>query len=57
MGHKLRHLLRSEALVEVTVRTLQGSFLLWPGRRVNEIFVGALGRVQSLYPVVLHSVS
>ena len=57
MSRALRHLLRPGALVEVTVRAIQGRYLLRPGRRLNEIFLGVLGQAQSLYssPIALHS--
>ena len=52
MGRRLRYLTpEGSGLVEVTCRTLQGRFLLRPGKELNEIVLGALGRAQELYPV------
>jgi len=42
------------SLVEVTARTIQGRFLLQPGPRWNETFVGVLARAQQLFPVKIH---
>ncbi len=56
MGRRRRHLPRPWQLVEITDRTLQSRYLLRPGRQFNEVFVGVLGRAQSLFPVHLHSV-
>ena len=57
MSRGPRQFLRPRALVEVTVRTIQARYLLRPGRRLNEIFLGVLGQAQNLYPVRLHSVT
>jgi len=39
---------------ELTSRTLHGRFLLRPGRRLNELLLGVLGRAQRLYAVELY---
>ncbi len=41
--------------MEVTVRTMQGRFLLRPSPAMNEAIVGALGRAQRLYGMTLHA--
>jgi REP element-mobilizing transposase RayT len=43
--------------VEVTVRAVQGRFLLKPSPGFREIVIGALARAQSLYPVQVHAVA
>jgi REP element-mobilizing transposase RayT len=43
--------------VEVTVRAVQGRFLLKPSPGFREIVIGALARAQSLYPVEVHAVA
>ena len=55
MARALRYV-PPHSLVEVTCRTLQGRFLLRPGRRLNELVVGALAMAQKLYPVRVHGV-
>ena len=51
MGRPLRYIPERGALVEVTLRTTQGRYLLRPDRggRVNELVLGVLGRAQRLY--------
>lgn len=44
------------SLVEVTVRPVQGRFLLKPSPGWTETFVGILARAQELYPVRLHAI-
>lgn len=39
-------------MVEVTYRTVQGRFLLRPGRALNEILLGVLARALALHPTV-----
>jgi REP element-mobilizing transposase RayT len=56
MSRKLRFVPPGGSLVEVTCRTLQGRFLLRPGRELNEIVVGVLGRAQQRYGVELVAV-
>jgi REP element-mobilizing transposase RayT len=51
MSRQLRFIPDGGALVEVTCRTLQSRFLLRPGRSLDEIIVGVLGRAQRLYKV------
>jgi REP element-mobilizing transposase RayT len=43
--------------VEVTVRAVQGRFLLKPSPGFREIVIGALARAQSLYPVQVHALA
>ena len=59
MGHPLRHIPEGGALVEVTLNTIQGRFLLRPDRegRVNEVVLGVLGRAQRLYGLLLMGIS
>src|SRR5436853_4841521 len=51
MSRRLRFIPDGGALVEVTCRTIHSRFLLRPGRRLDEIIVGVLGRAQRLYDV------
>jgi hypothetical protein len=51
MSRRLRFIPDSGALVEVTLRTLQGRFLLRPSPALDEIIIGVLGRAQRLYKV------
>ncbi len=51
MSRPLRFIPEGGALVEVTCRTLQSRFLLRPGRALDEIIVGVLGRAQRRYEV------
>jgi len=51
MSRRLRYVPDGGALVEVTCRTLHSRFLLRPGRALDEIVVGVLGRAQRLYKV------
>jgi hypothetical protein len=51
MSRRLRFIPDGGALVEVTCRTLHSRFLLRPGRKLDEIIVGVLGRAQRLYDV------
>jgi hypothetical protein len=51
MSRRLRFIPDSGALVEVTLRTLQGRFLLRPSQALDEIIIGVLGRAQRLYKV------
>lgn len=53
MGRRLRFIPQG-SLVEVTARTIQGRFLLKPGRHWTETFVGILARSRELYPVKIH---
>jgi hypothetical protein len=51
MSRRLRYVPEGGALVEITSRTLHSRFLLRPGRALDEIIVGVLGRAQRLYEV------
>lgn len=53
MGRPLRYVPPGGAVFELTSRTLQGRFLLRPGRRLNSLLLGVLGRAQRLYAVEL----
>jgi REP element-mobilizing transposase RayT len=55
MGRRLRYIPPEGCLVEVTNRTIQGRFLLRPGRELNKVVVGVLGRAQRLYGVEIHA--
>ena len=59
MGRPLRYIPERGALVEVTLRTIQGRYLLRPDRggRVNEVVLGILGRAQRLYRLRMMGVS
>ena len=48
MSRPLRFIPQGGALVEVTCRTLHSRFLLRPGRELDEIILGVLGRAQRL---------
>ncbi len=47
----------SGALVEVTLRTVHGRLLLRPGRRLNDLVVGVLGRAQRMYGMRIHALA
>ena len=49
MSRPLRFIPDGGALVEVTSRTIHSRFLLRPGRELDEIIVGVLGRAQRRY--------
>ncbi len=53
MGRPLRYVPPGGAVFELTSRTLQGRFLLRPGRRLNSLLLGVLGRAQRHYGVEL----
>ena len=57
MGHKLRYLPPESNLVEVTIRTVQGRFLLKPTPGFREMVIGILARAQMLYPVEIHALA
>ncbi len=48
MSRKLRYL-PEEALVEITVRTLQGRYLLRPSAKARDRTIGVLARAQAMY--------
>jgi len=54
MARPLLYVPPGGAVFELTSRTLHGRFLLRPGRRLNEILVGVLGRAQRRYDVRLY---
>jgi len=45
------------SLVEITVRTVGGRFLLKPSPTVNSLILGVLGRAQELFPVRIHALA
>lgn len=51
MGNSPRYLSPRCSLVEVTLRTVQGRYLLKPSDELNAIIIGALARAAELYPV------
>jgi hypothetical protein len=51
MARPLLYVPPGGAVFELTSRTLHGRFLLRPGRKLNEILTGVLGRAQKLYKV------
>jgi hypothetical protein len=55
-GRALRHVRKGGGVVEVTNRTIQGRYLLLPGKDFNEIALGVLGRSQRLYDIKLFGV-
>ena len=59
MGRPLRYIPQGGALVEITLRTIQGRYLLRPDRggRVNEVVLGIFGRAQRLYRLKIMGVS
>ena len=44
-------------MVEVTVRTVHGRFLLRPSRAVNDLVVGVIGRAQKKYGMKIHALA
>ncbi len=54
MGRPLRYAVPG-SLMEVTLRTLQGRFLLRPSARLNQIIAGCLGRAQSRHGMTVHA--
>ena len=45
------------AVIEVTLRTVHGRLLLRPGRRLNDLIVGVLGRAQRKYGMRIHALA
>lgn len=45
------------SMVEITVRTVHGRFLLRPSRAVNDLVVGVIGRAQRKYGMRIHALS
>jgi REP element-mobilizing transposase RayT len=56
MARPLRFLPRG-AVVEVTMRTVHGRFLLRPSRSVNDLVVGVVGRAQRKHGMRLHALA
>jgi len=54
MARPLLYVPPGGAVFELTSRTLHGRFLLRPGRNLNEILVGILGRAQRRYDVSIY---
>jgi hypothetical protein len=44
-------------MVEVTVRTVHGRFLLRPSHAVNDLVVGVIGRAQKKYGMRIHALA
>ena len=59
MGRPPRNVSQSAALVEITVRTIQGRYLLRPDKRsrVNELILGVVGRAQQLTSMSIVGIS
>lgn len=53
MGRPLLYVPPGGAVFELTSRTLHGRYLLRPGRRLNSLLVGVLGRARRRYQVEL----
>ena len=45
----------TNALVEVTTRTLQGRLLLKPSPELTDIILGVVGKAQDLYKMTIHA--
>jgi hypothetical protein len=45
------------SVVEVTLRTVHGRLLLRPGRQLNELVVGVIGRAQRKYGMKIHALA
>jgi REP element-mobilizing transposase RayT len=56
MARPLRFLPKG-AMVEVTMRTVHGRFLLRPSHTVNDLVVGVIGRAQRKYGVKVHALA
>ena len=50
----MRHVPCPYAPMEITCKTVQGRFLLRPGRELNELILGVIGRALTLYDVRLY---
>ncbi len=59
MGYPLRHVPEGGRLVEITINTIQGRYLLRPDRRgrVNELVLGVVGRAQCLTSISIVGIS
>jgi putative transposase len=56
MARPLRFLPK-DAMVEVTMRTVHGRFLLRPSRTVNDLVTGVIGRAQRKYGMQIHAIA
>jgi REP element-mobilizing transposase RayT len=56
MARPLRYLPKN-AMVEVTMRTVHGRFLLRPSRAVNDLVTGVIGRAQRKYGMKVHALT
>ena len=45
------------AMVEITLRTVHGRFLLRPSRALNDVVVGVIGRAQRKYEMRIHAIA
>ncbi len=59
MGYPLRHVPEGGTLVEITINTIQGRYLLRPDQRgrVNELILGVVGRAQRLTSMSIVGIS
>jgi REP element-mobilizing transposase RayT len=46
MARKIRYVQKSQTLVHITCRTIQGRYLFRPGPQFNDLFLGILGKAQ-----------
>jgi hypothetical protein len=56
MPRKLRFVPENQSLLSITNRTVQGRYLLRPGARFNDVFLGVLGRAQRRHRIRIHLV-
>ena len=54
---KIRYVPKSQTLVHITCRTIQGRYLFRPGPQFNDLFLGALGKAQRDCEVKINLVS
>jgi putative transposase len=57
MPRKLRYVPENPTLLSITNRTLQGRYLLRPGTRLNDVFLGVLGWAQRRHRIRIHVVT
>ena len=57
MPRKLRYVPEKQTLLSITNRTIQGRYLLRPGARLNDVFLGALGWAQRRHRIRIHGVT
>jgi REP element-mobilizing transposase RayT len=55
MARRLRFIPSGGAVVEVTMRTLQGRFLMLPTSEVSQLILGIIARAQARYDMVIHA--